>query len=138
VSANVCDNVPRVVRDSQVFRSFDELYGTDTAGSISVENLQIRSVNRKHGNPYEPMPTRTFEKLLKNVKVQHNDYVFLDLGSGKGRTLLLASNYPFKRVIGVEYALDLHMAALKNIWPAPGSVDTHLSESRLHLELHGT
>jgi hypothetical protein len=23
-------------------------------------------------------------------------------------------------------------------WPAPGSVDTRLSESRLHLELHGT
>jgi hypothetical protein len=23
-------------------------------------------------------------------------------------------------------------------WPAPGSVDTCLSESRLHLELHGT
>ena len=23
-------------------------------------------------------------------------------------------------------------------WPAPGLVDTHLSESRLHLELHGT
>jgi hypothetical protein len=24
------------------------------------------------------------------------------------------------------------------VWPAPGSVDTRLSESRLHLELHGT
>ncbi len=23
-------------------------------------------------------------------------------------------------------------------WPAPGSVDTRLSESRLHFELHGT
>jgi hypothetical protein len=25
-----------------------------------------------------------------------------------------------------------------SVWPAPGSVDTRLSESRLHLELHGT
>jgi hypothetical protein len=24
------------------------------------------------------------------------------------------------------------------VWPAPGSVDTRLSESRLHFELHGT
>jgi MinD-like ATPase involved in chromosome partitioning or flagellar assembly len=115
VSAHARENMPKVVRKSQVFRSFDEIYGTDTAGSITVENLQIESANRRHGSPYEPMPIRTFEKLIKNVKVRHRDYVFLDLGSGKGRTLLLASNYSFKKVIGVEYALDLHLAALKNI-----------------------
>jgi hypothetical protein len=28
--------------------------------------------------------------------------------------------------------------AQRGRWPAPGSVDTRLSESRLHLELHGT
>jgi SAM-dependent methyltransferase len=105
----------KVARKSRVFRSFDEIYGTDTAGSITVENLQIESANKRHGSPYEPMPIRTFKKLLKIVKVRHDDYVFLDIGSGKGRTLLLASNYSFKKVIGVEYALDLHLAALKNI-----------------------
>ncbi len=26
----------------------------------------------------------------------------------------------------------------EDVWPAPGSVDTRLSESRLHFELHGT
>jgi SAM-dependent methyltransferase len=98
-----------------VFRSFDEMYGTDTAGCITLDNLQIQSANREHGHPYEPIPIMAFENLLNNLKVQHNDYVFLDLGSGKGRALLLASNYPFKKVIGVEYALDLHIAALKNI-----------------------
>ena len=96
-------------------RSFDEIYGTDTAGCITVENLQIESANRRYGHPYEPMPIRSFQKLLKTVKVRHDDYVFLDLGSGKGRTLLLASHYSFKKVIGVEYALDLHTVALKNI-----------------------
>lgn len=96
-------------------RTFDEIHGTDTAGGITVENLQIESVNRKHGHPYEPMPMRSFERLLRSATVRHEDYVFLDFGSGKGRTLLLASHYPFKKVIGVEYALDLHTAALKNI-----------------------
>jgi len=107
--------MPKVAGTSPVFRSFDEIHETDTAGAIAVENLQIESANRRHGSPYEPMPIRTFKKLLKNVKVRHDDYVFLDLGSGKGRSLLLASNYPFKKVIGVEYALDLHLAAVKNI-----------------------
>jgi SAM-dependent methyltransferase len=103
------------VRKYKAARSFDEIHGTDTAGGITVENLQIASANRKHGHPYEPMPTRSFKRLLKSATVRHEDYVFLDYGSGKGRTLLLASHYSFKKIIGVEYALDLHTAALKNI-----------------------
>ncbi len=103
------------MRQCKAARSFDEIHGTDTAGGISVENLQIESTNRKHGHPYEPMPMRSFERLLNSAAVRHEDYVFLDFGSGKGRCLLLASHYPFKKVIGVEYALDLHNVALKNI-----------------------
>jgi predicted GTPase len=34
--------------------------------------------------------------------------------------------------------LDQTDTPLLTEWPAPGSVDTRLSESRLHLELHGT
>ena len=33
---------------------------------------------------------------------------------------------------------DLLFATDYEIWPAPGSVDTRLSESCLHFELHGT
>jgi SAM-dependent methyltransferase len=103
-----------LARTHKSYRSFDEFYGTDTT-YVAVENLQIDSANKEHGHPYEPMPMRLFEKLLKRMKVRYEDYVFLDLGSGKGRTLLLASNYPFKKVTGVEYSLYLHKVALKNI-----------------------
>jgi hypothetical protein len=40
------------------------------------------------------------------------------------------------QLIGLERRSFL--AAMRAIWPAPGSVDTRLSESRLHFELHGT
>lgn len=43
------------------------------------------------------------------------DFTFVDLGSGKGRVLLMASDYPFKRIIGVEFMPELHRAAEKNI-----------------------
>jgi SAM-dependent methyltransferase len=43
------------------------------------------------------------------------DFTFIDLGSGKGRVLLMASDYPFKRIIGVEFMPELHRAAQKNI-----------------------
>ncbi len=43
------------------------------------------------------------------------DFTFIDLGSGKGRALLMASDYPFKWIIGVEFMPGLHRAAQKNI-----------------------
>jgi hypothetical protein len=43
------------------------------------------------------------------------DFTFIDLGSGKGRVLLMASDYPFKRIIGVEFMPELHRAAQENI-----------------------
>jgi SAM-dependent methyltransferase len=43
------------------------------------------------------------------------DFTFIDLGCGKGRVLLMASDYPFKRIIGVEFMPELHRAAQKNI-----------------------
>jgi tRNA1(Val) A37 N6-methylase TrmN6 len=41
-------------------------------------------------------------------------FAFIDLGSGKGRALFLAAAYPFKRIIGVEYAPELHEIAMRN------------------------
>jgi hypothetical protein len=43
------------------------------------------------------------------------DFTFIDLGSGKGRVLLMASAYPFKRIVGVEFMPELHHAAQKNV-----------------------
>ena len=43
------------------------------------------------------------------------DFTFIDLGSGKGRTLLMASDYPFRRIIGVELLPSLHEIAQENL-----------------------
>lgn len=43
------------------------------------------------------------------------NFTFIDLGSGKGRVLLMASDYQFKRIVGVEFMPELHRAAQKNI-----------------------
>lgn len=43
------------------------------------------------------------------------DFTFIDLGSGKGRVLLMASDYPFRGIVGVEFMPDLYHAAQKNI-----------------------
>lgn len=45
----------------------------------------------------------------------YGEYTFIDLGSGKGRVLLLASELPFKEIIGVEVSPYLNECARKNI-----------------------
>jgi hypothetical protein len=42
-------------------------------------------------------------------------FTFIDIGSGKGRTLLMASDFPFRRIIGVEILPDLHRIAEENV-----------------------
>jgi hypothetical protein len=43
------------------------------------------------------------------------DFTFIDLGSGKGRVLLMAAQYGFKRTVGVEFMPELHHVAEKNL-----------------------
>jgi SAM-dependent methyltransferase len=47
--------------------------------------------------------------------LEFRDFTFVDLGSGKGRTLLMASDYPFRRIIGVELLPSLHQIAQENV-----------------------
>jgi hypothetical protein len=42
-------------------------------------------------------------------------FTFIDLGAGKGRALLMASDYPFARIMGVEFMPELCRAAEENI-----------------------
>jgi hypothetical protein len=44
----------------------------------------------------------------------HDDYAFIDLGCGKGRPLVVASEFPFRRISGIELAPRLADVARGN------------------------
>jgi len=96
-------------------RSFDREHGTDTSQVIPLERLTIAGSNAEHGVYYEPTSTRLFRFMMRRLVIRYQDYSFIDFGSGKGRTLLLASEYPFKAVVGVEFSKELHDSAMNNI-----------------------
>jgi SAM-dependent methyltransferase len=52
---------------------------------------------------------------LAGLDIAFEDYTFVDFGSGKGRALLLASEFPFKRILGLEFSPELHRTAEENI-----------------------
>jgi hypothetical protein len=66
-------------------------------------------------SPYQATDPALFREMMASLPIEFDPFTFVDLGSGKGRTLLLASEYPFRRIVGVELIADLHRAAEENI-----------------------
>ena len=52
---------------------------------------------------------------MKLLKITPASYSFVDVGSGRGRLLILAERMGFASVIGVEFSPSLHASAVKNI-----------------------
>jgi hypothetical protein len=94
---------------------FDRKFHTDTSGRIELSDLDIDSHNKTFGIYYEPTPVKTLRSVFSNLPNDLSDFVFVDFGSGKGRVLLAASDYNFKKIIGVEFARKLHLIAQNNI-----------------------
>jgi SAM-dependent methyltransferase len=70
-------------------------------------------------SPYQPTEAALFHEMLaalvQQTQADLNEFIFIDLGSGKGRTLLMAADYPFRRILGIELLPALHEAALENL-----------------------
>jgi SAM-dependent methyltransferase len=90
-------------------------FGVSSEGRIALHELAIDSENRTLGFPYVPSPGRLVDTLLLNIEEDLGRFDFIDFGSGKGRVLLVASHYPFRRAIGVEFSPELHEIAQENI-----------------------
>jgi hypothetical protein len=97
------------------YRDFDLVYGVDTATPVPIELLATGSDNWLFGNGYEPTVPREFHDMMRAAGDVAAGRVFIDLGCGKGRALLLASEYPFRRIVGVEFAPELVRAARENL-----------------------
>ena len=64
---------------------------------------------------YQPTEPAAFREMLSALGIDFREFTFVDVGSGKGRTLLMASEYPFRRIVGVEIMPELHGAAIENL-----------------------
>lgn len=97
-------------------RRFDAKHGVDTCDFVHAGELTIeRSTPDIEGDIYQPTSTQEVKAIFAAFPTPHSDYVLVDFGSGKGRVLLAAAAYGFKRIIGVEFARELDAVARKNI-----------------------
>jgi SAM-dependent methyltransferase len=93
---------------------FDLLHGTDTGGLI--HEVASGHPSAAHSTAYWGTAPSLLRGALARWAVTlpagltPADYTFLDVGSGKGRVLMLASELPFRRILGVE--LDPGLVAI--------------------------
>ncbi len=93
---------------------FDWFHGTETAGIIETPDLAVASVHKDHGIRYQPTRARPFRRLMRVLQIPPGE-VFVDIGSGKGRVLIMASAFGPKKIIGVDYAPELCDIARRNL-----------------------
>jgi SAM-dependent methyltransferase len=66
-------------------------------------------------SPYQPTEPSLFAEMMANLNIDFREFTFIDVGSGKGRVLLMAADYPFRRILGVELLPALHHVAQENL-----------------------
>ncbi|MBR0995469.1 class I SAM-dependent methyltransferase [Bradyrhizobium japonicum] len=95
---------------------FDRRFGTDTGG---VQNLAdqggIVGDNAKHGLAHIATEPAQFSQIMQTLDLPLSEFNFIDLGCGKGRALILAAQFPFKAIIGVDFVPSFVEAARKNV-----------------------
>ena len=102
-------------------RRFDRRFHVETSGIIRMEEYDIEAKKKETAIRYQPTPIKPLRSILKSLNIDHFQYTFIDVGSGKGRVLLLASEFPYNKIIGVEISQQVHRIAEKNFetWNNP-------------------
>jgi len=107
--------VGRVLNPDKSEDDFDRAWKVNTSGRTNLWHMSIDSPNGKFGTAYTPSDPAWIGKTLARLSEDFSTFNFIDLGCGKGRVLLVASNYGFRKVMGVEFAAELVKAARQNL-----------------------
>ena len=103
------------VREARPPHPFDVRHGTDTGGYISGADLQGVSLSGLYATAYAGVPPSVMTQAIADLPLRPAEFTFVDLGCGKGRALLVAAEFPFPRLLGVELATELCEAARANV-----------------------
>ena len=92
---------------------FDAVYGTDTSATIPVAKCAPDVLMAAQMSPYGASQPSIVRAGIASLP-QHDQYAFVDLGCGKGRPLIVASEFPFRQLVGIEIAPALVDMARRN------------------------
>ena len=94
---------------------FDLKRGTSTSGNVPLWRCHITSHNAQHGIRYQATGEAELVAAIAFLKEDLREFTFVDLGCGKGRALVVATELGFGAVLGVEFARELVDTAKNNL-----------------------
>jgi hypothetical protein len=92
---------------------FDAKYGTETFKRHFVSVTETPREDAVWG--YGPVNHDFFREIFRSIPVPLQPYAFADIGSGKGAAILMASEFPFRRLIGVELHSEMIDVSRENV-----------------------
>jgi SAM-dependent methyltransferase len=102
-----------VVEDRYI-NSFDRKYGVWTSGPFALSESAFPQDKLANATRYDPVNAWAFRWVLNQLALAH-DLAFADFGCGLGRACIIAAEYGFRRVVGVELAADTCKIVRRNI-----------------------
>ena len=102
------------VADGYMRHPFDLEFGVRTSGLIAGRHLKTGHRHDRHNTAYYGVAPSVFKSLLACWRRSRpvapvSEFSFVDLGSGMGRAVLLASELPFREIVGVEQIGRAHV-----------------------------
>jgi SAM-dependent methyltransferase len=117
------------VKDGLVRHPFDLEFGVRTSGLVAGRHLTAGHRHDRHVTAYYAIAPSVFKAIIVRWRqcrplAPIDEYTFIDFGAGMGRAVLLAAEYRFRAVIGVELHPTLARIGRRNIalWRAAGRV----------------
>jgi len=96
-------------------KAWDIRHSVDTCGEIPLTSLAFQNPNKSTGLEYQSHHPKITRDALHAPDVPYEQYNFIDYGCGKGRVLLVASEFPFRKIVGLEFAPSLAETAQRNL-----------------------
>ena len=96
------------------YMGYDVLHGVSTRQRLPMSKLDLAGDAARYALPYEATDTSLLRKLLRGLPIDYSAFEFVDLGAGKGRTMCIAAEFPFRRIVGTELSPILSETARHN------------------------
>ncbi|MBF0215350.1 MAG: class I SAM-dependent methyltransferase [Magnetococcales bacterium] len=95
---------------------FDLRHGVTTRTLVPPEQLTMSDEQRGQASRHQPVEQTLFERIMAHIPPPAwSEYQFVDMGAGLGKAMLLASRYPWQKIIGVELAPELCTILERNL-----------------------
>ena len=105
----------RLMRSHSWNLGYDLWQGTQTQRNLPRRSLLSESTQPDCAIWYTPVPVSTLRAILQQLTMDYSETTFIDYGCGKGRAMLVAGEFSFKAIVGIEFATNLIQQTQENV-----------------------